>query len=205
MAGGWSHDNLEAHHQTVSQYWKSSTILCVLYQNENSLIVFLKKIVAKQLHFLLSPLYFVLNFLMNKSSLSLLTRGSRLWTFSKIVTFMSLILCPGRLKCNPVAFVVCLLVTYCLCSLNRSCKDLSVSPMYCILQFWQDMQYIKLVDLHVTDVLMSTVMLFDVAFTLLQIWTKGQIGQLLHFFMPAIFLIGLEGPMGVLLFSLVYL
>ena len=59
------------------------------------------------------------------------------------------------------------------------------------------MQYIKLEDLQVTDVLMSTVVLFDVAFTLLQIWTKGQIGQLLHFLMPAIFLIGLEGPMGV--------
>ena len=58
------------------------------------------------------------------------------------------------------------------------------------------MQYIKLEDLQVTDVLMSTVVLFDVAFTLLQIWTKGQIGQLLHFLMPAIFLIGLEGPMG---------
>ena len=44
------------------------------------------------------------------------------------------------------------------------------------LQFWQDMQYIKLEDLQVTDVLMSTVGLFDVAFTLLQIWTKGYLG-----------------------------
>ena len=58
------------------------------------------------------------------------------------------------------------------------------------------MQYIKLVDLQLTDVLMSTVVLLDVPFTLLQIWTKGQIGQLLHFLIPAIFLIGLLGPMG---------
>ena len=149
-----------------------------------------------QLHFLLSPLYLVLNFRMNKSSLSFLTNGSRLWTFSKIVTFISLTLWPERLKWNPVAFPKCLLITYALCSLNRSCKDLSVSPMYCILQFWQDMQYTILVDLQVTAAFMSTIVLLDDAFTLLQICIKGQIGHLLHFFMPAIFLVGLLGPMG---------
>ena len=53
--------------------------------------------------------------------------------------------------------------------------------MYCTLQFWQDMQYI-LVDLQVTAVLMSIIVLLDVAFPLLQIWIIGQIGQLLHFF-----------------------
>ena len=58
------------------------------------------------------------------------------------------------------------------------------------------MQYIKLVDLQLTDVFMSIVVLLDVPFTLLQIWTKGQIGQLLHFLIPAMFLIGLLGPMG---------
>ena len=119
-----------------------------------------------QLHFLLSPLYLVLNFRMNKSSLSFLTNGSRLWTFSKIVTFISLVLCPGRLKWKPVALDNCLLATYVLCSLKRSCNDLSDSPIYCILQFWQDMQYIMLVDLQVTAVLMSIVVLLDVAFTL---------------------------------------
>ena len=51
-------------------------------------------------------------------------------------------------------------------------------------------------DLQVTAVLMSIVVLLNVAFTLLQIWINGQIGHLLHFFMPAIILVGLLGPMG---------
>ena len=38
---------------------------------------------------------------------------------------------------------------------------------------------------------MSILVLFDVALTLLQGRTKGQIGHLLHFLMPGIFLIGL--------------
>ena len=38
---------------------------------------------------------------------------------------------------------------------------------------------------------MSILVLFDVALTLLQGRTKGQIGHLLHFFMPGIFLVGL--------------
>ena len=43
---------------------------------------------------------------------------------------------------------------------------------------------------------MCIVVLLDVVFTLLQIWINGQIGHLLHFFMPAIILVGLLGPMG---------
>ena len=122
--------------------------------------------VTMQLHFLFIPLYFVLNLLINKSSLSFRTKGSRLCIFSKIVTFISLVLCPGWLKWKPVALDNCLLATYVLCSLKRSCNDLSDSPIYCILQFWQDMQYIMFVDLQLTAVLMSIVMLLDVAFTL---------------------------------------
>ena len=38
---------------------------------------------------------------------------------------------------------------------------------------------------------MSILVLFDVALTLLQGRTKGQIGHLLHFLMPGIFLVGL--------------
>ena len=146
--------------------------------------------VAIQLHFLFIPLYFVLNLLIKKSSLSFLTKGS------KIVTFISLMLCPARLKWKRFALDNCLLVTYVLCSLKHSCNDLSDSPIYCIQQFWQDIQYMMLVYLQVTAVLMSIVMLLDVAFTLLQIWINGQIGHLLHFFMPAIILVGLLGPIG---------
>ena len=53
------------------------------------------------------------------------------------------------------------------------------------------MQYMMLVVLQFTDVLISDIVLLDVAFTFFPIWTKGQMGQLLHFFMPGIFLVGL--------------
>ena len=43
-----------------------------------------------QFHFLLSPLYFVLYFLMKSSSLSFLISGSELKTFSRMVTLISL-------------------------------------------------------------------------------------------------------------------
>ena len=149
-----------------------------------------------QIYFLLIPLYFVLNFLIKSSSLSFLTKGSWLWTFSKIVTFMSLMLCPGRLKWAPVAFVRCLFVTYALCSLNRSCRVRSDSLIYCILQCSQNMQYIIFFDLQLTEVLMSIFVLFDVALTLLQGMTNGQIGHLVHVFMPGMILIGLLGAKG---------
>ena len=58
------------------------------------------------------------------------------------------------------------------------------------------MQYITFVDLQFTDALMSTVVLFDVAFTFLQVWTKGHIGQPLHFFIPRKTLPGLLGASG---------
>ena len=58
------------------------------------------------------------------------------------------------------------------------------------------MQYIIFVDLQFTDALMSTVVLFDVAFTFLEVWTKGHIGHLLHFFIPRITLPGLLGVSG---------
>ena len=64
-----------------------------------------------QAHLLLRPLYFVLKFLINNSSLSFLIRGSMLCTFSNITTLISLILCPGRLKWAPVAFETWLLAT----------------------------------------------------------------------------------------------
>ena len=50
-----------------------------------------------------------------------------------------------------------------------------------------------LCDLQFTDALISTVVLFDVAFTFSQVWTKGHIGHLLHFFIPRITLPGLLG------------
>ena len=99
------------------------------------------KIIALQVHLLLRPLYLVLNFLIYSSSLSFLTNGSTLCTFSYTATLISLTLCPGRLKWAPLAFERCLLATYVLCSLNLSCIDLSDSPMYCILHFWHVMQY----------------------------------------------------------------
>ena len=71
----------------------------------------LKKPIAMQFYFLFIPLYLVLNFLMKSSSLSFLTKGSILWTFSKIVTLISFVLCPGRLKWAPVAFDRCLFAT----------------------------------------------------------------------------------------------
>ena len=43
---------------------------------------------------------------------------------------------------------------------------------------------------------MSIFVLFDVALTLLQGRTKGQIGHLLHGFMPGMFLTGLFGANG---------
>ena len=52
------------------------------------------------------------------------------------------------------------------------------------------------VVLQFTDALMSTVVLFDVALTFLQVWTKGQIGHLLHFFIPRTTLSGLLGASG---------
>ena len=58
------------------------------------------------------------------------------------------------------------------------------------------MQYIMLVVLQFTDVLISIVVLFDVALTHFPILTKGHIGQLLHFFMPGTFLVGLLGVRG---------
>ena len=72
---------------------------------------FFKKLLAMQSYFLFIPFYFVLIFLIKSSSLSFLTKGSILWTFSKIVTLISFVLCPGRLKWAPVAFDRCLLVT----------------------------------------------------------------------------------------------
>ena len=141
-----------------------------------------------QIYFLFIPLYFVLNFLMKSSSLSFLTKGSWLWTFSNTVTFISLMWCPGRLKWAPVAFDRCLFVTYALCSLNLSWRVRSDSPIYCILQCWQKMQYIIFCDLQLTEVLMSIFVLFDVALTPLQGRTKGQIGHLLQVFMPGMFL-----------------
>ena len=58
------------------------------------------------------------------------------------------------------------------------------------------MQYIMLVVLQFTDVLISIVVLFDVALTHFPILTKGHIGQLLHFFMPGTFLVDLLGVRG---------
>ena len=55
------------------------------------------------------------------------------------------------------------------------------------------MQYIMLVVLQFTDVLISIVVLFDVALTYFPILTKGHIGQLLHLPMPGTFLVGLLG------------
>ena len=51
-------------------------------------------------------------------------------------------------------------------------------------------------------------MLFDVALTLLQGRTKGQIGRLLHVFMPGMFLTGLlgakEGTLALIPLSLIF-
>ena len=64
--------------------------------------------------------------------------------------------------------------------------------MYWILHFWQEMQYIMLVVLQLTAVLISVVVLFDVDFAVLPNWTNGQIGQVLL----GIFLGGLFGVTG---------
>ena len=53
-----------------------------------------------------------------------------------------------------------------------------------------------LVVLQLTAVLIFVVVLFDVDFSVLPNWTNGQIGQVLHFFMPGIFLAGLFGVRG---------
>ena len=122
---------------------------------KSHLLLIFKKNICNANHLLLRPLYLVLNFIMYCSSLCFLTRGSKLWTFSMMVTNISLVPCPGRLKCWPVAFVSCLLATYPLCSLNLSCSDRSDSPIYCTLHLVQEMQYIILADLQLTEVLIS--------------------------------------------------
>ena len=60
------------------------------------------------------------------------------------------------------------------------------------------MQYIMFVVLQFTDALMSTVVLFDVALTFLQVWTKGQMGHFKHFFIHLISRFGLDVGFGTL-------
>ena len=80
-----------------------STILVFLYLKE----YFLKKVFAiSNQDFLFSPLYLVLKFWIHICSLCFLYKVLFL-IFSKTVTLMSDNWWPGRLKCSPVAFVLC--------------------------------------------------------------------------------------------------
>ena len=64
--------------------------------------------------------------------------------FSIIVTCMSDKQWPLRLKWAPVAWSNFRFLTYPLCCPNLVANDFSLSPMYCILQWRQEMQYIML-------------------------------------------------------------
>ena len=94
--------------------WILSTILKCLNLNE---IMCLKKLLQLAIHvFLFIPLYLVLNCSMNIDSLVFLNWGSLLKTFSRMVTSISEMAWPGRLKCSPVVTYCYLLlpvVTYC--------------------------------------------------------------------------------------------
>ena len=69
------------------------------------------------------------------------------------------------------------------------------------------MQYIKFLDWQFTDVLMMTVSCVDVDLTHLPVWTKGQMGQLLHLDIPGRCLLGLDvalsGTLALISFSLI--
>ena len=109
-------------------------------------------------HFcLLIPLYPVLNKLMNIFSLSFLNASSGERIFSRMITCMSLTQCPLRLKWAPVAWSSILFRTYPLCCPKRVARDFPVSPIYCMPQCRQVMQYITLHDWQVTAVSMSWV------------------------------------------------
>ena len=85
--------------------------------------------------FLFIPLCFVLNFWIKWLSLTFLIIGSSDLTFSSTAIFISDILCPGRLKCSPVALSSFSFLTYPLCSLLLRARVLSVSPIYCFRHF----------------------------------------------------------------------
>ena len=107
-----------------------------------TLVVFLKKELQLAVQdFLFSPLYLVLKVSIHICSLCFLNCGSSLNIFSIIETSMSANLCPGRLKCSPVALCLSALVMYPLCSEILSTKLLCVSPIYCILHFLHCIQY----------------------------------------------------------------
>ena len=126
-------------------------------------------------------------------SLAFLYWASKLKSFSKIVTSMSAILWPGRLKWWPVALARCWLATYPLCSENLDCSVLSVSPIYCILHFLQLMQYTAFFVWQLTGLLIVTCTFVSVAFTVFPTFMNGQMTHLLHFVIPGIILWGLMG------------
>ena len=120
-----------------------------------------------QLHFLFIPLYFVLNLLMKKSSLSFLTKGSRLLTFSKFVIFISLALCTVKLE-NSSEFTK-MYLQQSLPNILQSAILASYSRYaICISRFASN----SCVDVYICYV----------AFTLLNFFINGQIGQVSYFF-----------------------
>ena len=118
------------------------------------------------------------------------------FTFSRIVTFMSDTLCPGRLKWYPVALFVCLLFTQPLCCVNLVLKLCSVSPMYLSLHlsFWHSIKQQIFELSQLTFPVMCHVLFFILIF--FPSLTNGQSPQkgLPHFFIPGCLLVWfLEG------------
>ena len=128
--------------------------------------------------FLFIPLYFVWNFWIKWLSLTFLIIGSSDLTFSSTAIFISDILCPGRLKCSPVALSSFSFFTYPLCSLLLRARVLSVSPIYCFRHFSHEMQYITFLVWQFTALSISCVKLVAVAFTIFPSCTYGQVRQL---------------------------
>ena len=101
---------------------------------------------------------------------------------------MSLTLCPLPLKWSPVAFVLLPVLTYPLCSENRSLSVLSDSPIYCWGHFLHPNKYIIFLLEQSTLEFISILKLVYVDFTVFPSLTNEQTLHLLHFFMPGTFL-----------------
>ena len=110
-------------------------------------------------------------------SLCFLNCGSSLNIFSIIETSMSANLCPGRLKCSPVALCLSALVMYPLCSEILSTKLLCVSPIYCILHFLHCIQYTIFFVWQLTCCSISAVKTEAVALTFFPFLIYGHIGH----------------------------
>ena len=127
--------------------------------------VFKKDIATSNYVFLLRPLYLVLKLSIHICSLCFLYRGSSFHIFSKTVTCMSDNLCPGKLKCSPVALLIIEFEIYPLCSAILSCKVLWVSPMYCTGHLLQSIQYTMFLVWQLTCSVISAVWFVAVALT----------------------------------------